>query len=196
MLTRPRTKRARRFRRAVATTAALALSAAGPMSLALLAPSPAAAATTITNEGSAIYNNEGGTAQPPVVGSAVFTVKGNPVLTVAKTATPNTAPSGSTVEYALTLAYPQIGGACGDDSNAVGVTLTDTVPAGMTYVANSTSVSVDGGTTYGLVTDGGSNANAAVNFVANQVRVTFTNPIVECSTGATSRVVKFRVTVN
>lgn len=197
MLNAWKARKYRSLRRGVSALVSVSLAAWGPLTVALLmTPTPAGASSTITNNGSAIYNNESAAAQPPVVGTATVTVKANPVLTVVKTANPATAASGATVEYALTLAYPQIGGACGDDSNAVGVTLTDTIPAGMTYAVNSTSVSVDGGATYGLITDGGSNANASVNFVSNQVRVTFTNPIVECTTGATARVVKFRVTVN
>jgi len=176
------------------------LRACAALGLAVLPAAPGGSSTSITNAGTVIAQNEANVAQPPVVATVVFTAKANPVLAVVKTSNLAAGAPGQLVEYALALTYPQIGGVCGDDSSAVGVTLTDTIPAGMTYVANSSSVSVDNGTTFGLGTDAVDGTDvagiAAVSFVSGQVRVTFLNAIPECAAGATTRIVKFTVTVN
>ncbi len=195
MLRHLKIRKYRPFRRAVSASVSLALALWGPVTSGLVAgllAQDAGAAATITNAGTAIYQNEANVAQTPVVATVNFTQKANPVLVIVKTASAPSGASGSRLEYSLALTYPQIGGACGDDSNAVSVTVTDTIPAGMTYVAASTSVSIDNGTTFTL----GTGPNATVSFAANQVQVTFTNPIAECTTGAATRVVKFAVTVN
>jgi hypothetical protein len=196
----PRRLTARRIMNAAVS---LSLSAWGPVTAGLfasLSARDAAAALVITNAGSIIYQNEALVAQPPTVATVAFSAKSNPVLAVVKTANSASGAPGQRVEYSLALTYPQIGGVCGDDSNAVTVTLTDTVPAGMTYVVNSTSVSVDNGTTFGLGTDAVDGVDvagiASVSLVAGRVQVTFVNPVLECATGATTRIVKFAVTVN
>jgi hypothetical protein len=167
---------------------------------ALAVAGPVAGGTTIVNTGTAAFQNEVSVAQIPVAASVNFIVQANPVVAVVKTSNPPVGIHGQRIEYLLKVTYPQLGGVCGDDSPANAVSLTDTVPAGMTYVVNSTSVSIDNGATYGLGTDAVDGTDvpgvAAVSFSSNQVRVTFTAPLTECTTGAATRVVKFSVTVN
>lgn len=173
---------------------------AAAAALAVLAGRPVAAGTVILNQGTASVQNEANVAQPAVVATVNFTVQANPALAIRKTANPPVGVTGQRAEYTLAMTYPQIGASCGDDSPAAGVSLTDTIPAGMTYVANSTSVSVDNGATFGLGTDAADGTDvpgiAAVTFSANRVTVTFIAPVAECATGAATRVVKFAVTVN
>jgi uncharacterized repeat protein (TIGR01451 family) len=161
----------------------------------LTGPPRALATTTLVNAGTVHYANDAGAEQAPVTATALFVKKWNPVITIVKDRTPASAPSGSVVEFTLTVEYTQTGTGCGDDAAAVAVTVTDTVPAGMTYVPDSTSVSVDA-SGFVLIPDGTSTADAAVNAAAALRVVSFLNPIPECSTGAAARVVRFRVTVD
>jgi hypothetical protein len=149
-------------------------------------------ASTITNQGTVHYQNEAGAAMLPEVATALFGLKDNPILAVAKARNPISGPSGTTVTYNLTVTYPQLGGSCGDDSAAQNVTLTDTVPAGMTFAgANGTAIdySIDNGISWTPMT--------ATNYdgATGQIRVPM-GTIPECTTGASSRVVRFNVTVN
>lgn len=177
-------------RRATGLAAAFALAAARPVS----------GGSTIVNTGTATFQNDDSIVQLPVTAAVNFTVQANPVVQVVKTRLPAFGVKNQRVEYSLAVTYPQLGAVCGDDSPAAGVSLTDTIPAGMTYVVNSTSVSVDNGATFSLGTDAADGVDvpgvANVTFAANQVRVLFVNPLPECTGGATTRVVKFAVTVN
>jgi len=148
-------------------------------------------ASTITNQGTVHYQNEAGAAMLPEVATALFGLKDNPVLTVAKVRSPISGPSGTNVTYTLTVEYPQLGGSCGDDSAAQNVTLTDTVPAGMTFAgANGTAIeyTVDNVTWTPMT---------ATNYdgASGQIRIPM-GTIPECTTGAAARQVRFHVTVN
>jgi hypothetical protein len=183
MLRNVKTRKFRFVNRAVCALAALA-TVALPVSV--------NGASTITNQGTVHYTNEAGTLMVPQVASADFGLKDNPVLTVAKARNPISGPSGTNVTYTLTVEYPQLGGSCGDDSAAQNVTLTDTVPAGMTFAgADGTAVeySIDGGTSWTNM--------SATNYdgATGQIRVPM-GTIPECTTGAAARVVRFHVTVN
>jgi len=168
--------------RAVCTLAVLAMVAL---------PVTVNGASTITNQGTVHYQNEAGTLMLPQVASVDFGLKDNPVLAVAKSRNPVSGPSGTVVTYILSVTYPQLGAGCGDDSAAQGVTLTDTVPAGMTFAgADGTAIeyTVDNVTWTPMT---------ATNYdgASGQIRIPM-GTIPECTTGAAARQVRFNVTVN
>jgi len=124
---------------------------------AIFASLTAQAATVITNTGTANFDNESAVAQTAVTGSTVFTVAANPVLSVVKTRDIGKGQSGTVVTYQIRVSYPRVADVlllCGDDSNAVNTTITDLIPAGMTYNIGTIRVSNDNGATWLVATDG------------------------------------------
>ena len=186
--------------KSVAVTAVLAALVFLPLS--------ARAATVITNTGTANYTNEAAVAQAAVNGSTVFTVALNPVLTVVKTRDIGKGQSGQVVTFEIRVAYPRKADVlllCGDDSDALTVNITDAVPAGMTYVANSIKISTNNGGAYGAAGTDASDGVDASGFDVSSVAGTVTaklGTIIEgtgdaaCTGVGTTRVVQFKVTVN
>ena len=177
-------------------TAVLGMVMAGAMFASL----GAQAATVISNTGTANYENEWSSAQAPVTSSTEFLVADNPVLTVVKTHDKvGKQHSGDVVTFEIRVAYPQIGGVCGDDSNAVNTVITDAIPATMTKVNNSIQVSTDNGSTFGSAgTDAADGVDASgynVSIVAGTLSTTL-GTIAECTSGATTLVIRFQATVN
>jgi len=176
---------------------------------ALLAPLAVQAATVITNTGTANYQNEAAQAQAAVNSSTVFTVAVDPVLTVVKTRDIGKGKTGTVVTYEIRVAYPRVADAltiCGDDSNAVATTITDAIPAGMTFVNNSMRVSTNNGAAWSAY---GTNASDGVEVgsgydlrYAAGTMTAILGTIVEgtgdaaCAGVATTLVVQFQVTVN
>lgn len=186
------------------TTLMLAMFLGGMVS----APFTARAATVITNTGAVNYNNEAAQAQAAVTGSTVFTVALDPVLTVVKTRDIGKGRSGQVVTFQIRVAYPRQADAltlCGDDSDAVGASVTDAIPAGMTYVPASIKVSMDNGGTFSLsgtdASDGVDASGFNVSFGGGTVTAIL-GTIIEgtgdaaCTGVGTTRVVQFQVTVN
>ncbi len=167
----------------------------------MLHPGKALAVLTVTNTGSVAFDNDANIAQPVVASSTLVDIAANPLLTVTKMVegAPAVHARGSTLFYRIVVEYPQIVDnllVCADDSTAKNVTITDNLfPSGFAYVAGTTETSVDGGTTFVPVPEGGSNADASQSFAGTTQSVTFTNPIAECSAGATGRMIRFQVTV-
>lgn len=179
-----------------------ALQAAGIAVLAgVCCPRPASAILTVTNTGSVAFQNDALVAQTAVASSTLVDVAGNPLLTVTKLVegAPAVHARGSLLFYRIVVEYPKlvdVVGACGDDSQARNVTITDDLfPSGFAYQAGTTQTSVDGGTTFVNVPEGGSSAQASQSFAGTTQTVTFLNPIPECSTGATGRIIRFQVKV-
>ncbi len=99
------------------------------------APAVGRAATIITNTGYVDYTNEASAAQPVALGATAFTVAANPILSVAKTRDVGRGPSGTITTFTIKVTYPQIGADCTDDSNAMGIILRDTLPAGLEFAS-------------------------------------------------------------
>lgn len=164
----------------------------------LLAAAPGVRAVeTITNAGTAHFQDDAAGSQPPVTATAVYTVKANPVVRIRKTVSPPSAVRGAQVEFFLTVRYSQTGTACGDDSVATSVFVYDTIPAGLTYVPLSASLSSDGGLTYSSLTATNFNpAGPAVTVPLGSLNECSDGASPGCGPGGCARVVKFRVTVN
>jgi hypothetical protein len=136
---------------------------------AVLAAGAARATVIFTNTATANYNNEAAVAQPPVLGTVGFTGQSNPVLAVVKTGDKASGPSGTVVTWQVRVSYPRVADVplvCGDDSKAQSVVITDPIPAGFTYNANSVDVSTDDGGTWTPVADGASGLGFTVAFGA------------------------------
>lgn len=167
---------------------------------AMLASLGAQAATVISNTGTANYENEWSSAMAPVISTTEFLVADNPVLTVVKTHDKTGKQhSGDVVTFEIRVAYPQLGGTCGDDSNAVNTVITDAIPATMTKVNDSIQISTDNGATFGAVgTDAADGVDASgynVSIVAGNLSVAL-GTVAECTSGAATRVIRFQATVN
>jgi len=170
---------------------------------AIFASLNAQAASVISNTGSAAFENEWSVAQAAVTGSTEFLVSLNPVLTVVKTHDKvGKQHSTDVVTFDIRVAYPKIvdgPGLCGDDSNAVNTVITDAIPATMTKVNDSIQISTDNGATFGPVgtdaVDGVDTSGYNVSIVAGTLSATL-GTIVECTSGASTIVIRFQATVN
>ncbi len=163
----------------------------------LLTAAGGRATTTVTNEGTADFQDDGAMPQPPVTAAVPLTAKSNPVIRLRKTVSPPSAVRGAQVEFFLTVRYSQTGTACGDDSLATNVLVYDTIPAGLTFVPMSASLSGDGGLTYSLLSATNFNpAGPAVTVPLGTLNECSDGVFPGCAAGGCARVVKFRVTVN
>ena len=162
------------------------------------------AASAISNTGTANFENEWTAAQAPVSGTTEFLVADNPVLTVVKTHDKvGKQHSTDVVTFEIRVAYPKIADVallCGDDSAAVNTVITDAIPGTMTKVNNSIQISTDNGATWSAngtdVAEGVPDASGYdVSIVAGTLTAKL-GTIVECTSGATTMVIRFRATVN
>jgi fimbrial isopeptide formation D2 family protein len=79
---------------------------------------------------------------------ASFDRKSNPVLSVVKTVDKATPAIGETVTYTITIKYPKVAdvvSACGDDSIAKTIVVTDAIPTQVTYTAGTLKLTTNGG---------------------------------------------------
>jgi hypothetical protein len=145
---------------------------------ATLAAGAARATVIFTNTATANFNNEAGVAQTAVLGATTFTGQSNPVLAVVKTGDKAAGPAGTVVTWKIKVTYPRIADVplvCGDDSQAQSVVITDPIPAGFTYSANSVEVSTDDGGSWTGVNDGASGLGFSVAFGAGTLTVNTPN---------------------
>lgn len=96
--------------------------------------------TTITNYATLTYEDANGNAYGPVNDDATVSVTA-PVMTITKTADKTNANPGDTITY--TISYENTG-----SGEATDVTITDTIPAGTTYVSSSPTYDSVSGSTY------------------------------------------------
>jgi len=179
-------------------TTAVCLAIAVVAALGALLPRPANAVMTVCNTPYVDYTNDGGTPQVQVVGSlACFDRKSNPTLTITKIIDKATPAIGEVVTYTITVRYPKIvdgAGLCADDSQARNISVTDVLPNEVDYVANSITLSENGGAPVAVPDGTGWNAGAR--------KITVTPSAMNegdgdaACTGANTRVVTFQATVN
>lgn len=167
-------------------------------------PGTASAITQITNTATVNYDNEAAVAQTPATGATTYAAESDPLLSVLKTATIGSGPSGTVETFVIKVTYPKISDVeniCGDDSDADSVVVTDLVPVGFTYLASSLKLSVDNGTSFTDLTDGGGDDEGDYDVTTSgTVTVSLgtltegTGDEVGCSSGATARIITFQAT--
>jgi len=169
----------------------------------MMIPRTAGAVTQVCNEGTVNYANSIDTAQTPVTSAkACFDRVSNPVLTIVKTVDKPAPAIGETVTYTITVRYPKIADVasiCGDDSIAKNIVITDVLPAGITYVANSITLNENGAgaapVADAVAWNGGTNTvtvGAAAPLITNMNEG---DGDAACAAGNT-RVITFQATVN
>lgn len=135
------------------------LAVAAVAAAALFGARPAEAITNICNTAYVDFENEANTPITPgmTTGSTCFAAESDPVLVIEKINTGAVSGgSGTTINWEITTYYPKISdieNLCGDDSNALNVTISDPIPAAFTYVPGTLEVSTDNGGTWTPLTD-------------------------------------------
>jgi len=129
--------------------------------LGVLLPRPASAIMQICNTTYVDYQNDGGTAmtqgKSPL---SCFDRKSNPTLTVTKSVLPAAPAIGDTVTYTITVKYPKVAdvlSACGDDSKAKNIVVSDVLPLEVTFKPASITLSENGGAPAGIADANGWN---------------------------------------